>query len=220
MRKLLLITALLLTSIAIQAQYKITASSGAMNIRGFVDTNFNYSSSAFSYGAWGDKIRFVGFGTQTYMFNASDIDTINSVASASLTIAQIIQRLDSAITPATIPTITNGTYTPTFTNTTNVTSSTASVCTYFRVGNTVTVSGQLNYRPSGTGAVVLGISLPIASHFSTIYQAGGAIGGLTSAGGEVGGFQANATSDVVEMRMIAVSPATRDMAFTFTYQVL
>lgn len=216
MRKLLLITALLLTSIAIQAQYKITASSGAMNIRGFVDTNFNYSSSAFSYGAWGDKIRFVGFGTQTYMFNASDIDTINSVSSAGLTIAQIIQRLDSAITPAT----TNGTYTPTFANTTNITSSTASVCTYFRVGNTVTVSGQLNYRPSGAGAVVLGISLPIASNFSTVYQAGGVIGGLTSAGGEVGGFQANATSDVVEMRMIAVSAATRDMAFTFTYQVL
>lgn len=66
------------------------------------------------------------------------------------------------------PTATAGTYTPTFTNTTNVAASTASACWYTRVWNYVSVSCALNVDPTAAAptATVLGVSLPIASNLT------------------------------------------------------
>jgi hypothetical protein len=217
MRKLLLITALLLTSFAINAQYKVTVSSSSMNIRGITDTSFNQTSTAYSYGVWGDKLRFVGFGTQTYMFTPADIDSINGVSSVGFTATQLINSMDSIrAVPAVV--VASGTYTPTLTLTTNITSATPTLCTYMRVGNTVTVSGQFRIRPSALVTTTLGISLPIASNFSTVYQAGGTASAMAYT--ESGGIQGNATTDVVEFIFIAVNLGPHDYCFTFSYQIL
>lgn len=61
--------------------------------------------------------------------------------------------------------LTSGTYTPTLTNTTNITSSTALVCFYQRVGNIVFVNGSATITATSTGTTtVLGVSLPVASN--------------------------------------------------------
>jgi len=69
--------------------------------------------------------------------------------------------------------IASGTYTPTLTNVTNIAASTARQGQWTRVGNVVTVSGQVDIDPTAAGAIELGISLPIASTFTTAFQLGG-----------------------------------------------
>lgn len=118
-------------------------------------------------------------------------------------------------TPATLA---HGTYTPTLDNTVNVTSSVARLCTYMRVGNVVTVSGQFTITPSSAAAVVLGISLPIATTFTTIYQAGGVASSIDVIG-QTGGIQSLSTRSTVEVRFIADDLTERVMAFTFTYRI-
>lgn len=113
----------------------------------------------------------------------------------------------------------SGTYTPTLTNTTNVAASTARQATWSRVGNTVTVAGQLDIDPTATGAVLLGISLPVASSFSTAYQLGG-VGSTTAIANESYGIEADATNDRASMKNIAVSTANHTVCYTFSYQVL
>jgi hypothetical protein len=111
----------------------------------------------------------------------------------------------------------SGTYTPTLTNVTNVTSSTALTnITYFRVGNAVTVSGQVNINATATGAVEFGVSLPVASNFSASQQAGGASGSPVGAGY----ISADATNDRLSLKYTASATGTQAHFFTATYQVL
>ena len=114
----------------------------------------------------------------------------------------------------------HGTYTPTLTNVTNVAASTARLATYMRVGNTVTVGGQLDIDPTITAsATVLGISLPIASNFSTSYQAGG-VAFATGITGMGGGIEADATNDRVSLKFIASDVTNQTMTYSFTYEVI
>ena len=120
----------------------------------------------------------------------------------------------------TTPTLASGTYTPTISKTLNVSTSTARDLTYMRVGNTVTVAGQCDITATGSGLTTASFTLPIASDFSTAYQAGGAGGGLTGTGSFVATFQSNATSNKVDLTYMAPSGASLTITFTFTYQIL
>lgn len=114
----------------------------------------------------------------------------------------------------------SGTYTPTLYNTTNVAASTARLATYYRVGNTVTVSGQLDIDPTSTlTATLLGISLPIASAFTTAYQLGGTAC-ATAIAGMSAGIEADATNDRASLKYIAVDVTNQTMAYQFTYTIL
>lgn len=114
----------------------------------------------------------------------------------------------------------HGTYTPTLTNVTNVDASTARLATYMRVGNTVTVGGQLDIDPTTTAsATVLGISLPIASNFSTSYEAGG-VAFATGITGMGGGIEADATNDRVSLKFIASDVTNQTMTYSFAYEVI
>lgn len=62
--------------------------------------------------------------------------------------------------------ITSGTYTPTLTDVTNLDASTASECSYLRIGAIVDVACQVTYDPTSAAALEIGISLPISSTFS------------------------------------------------------
>lgn len=112
------------------------------------------------------------------------------------------------------------TYTPTLTNTANVAASTAQQCTYFRVGNAVTVSGQLSIDPTTTATLTtLGISLPIASAFTTAYQAGGTAAASTVTDGAAAIFS-DATNDRATLQYMCVDVTNHVMTFSFTYQIL
>jgi hypothetical protein len=112
------------------------------------------------------------------------------------------------------------TYTPTLTNVANVAASTAQVCQYFRVGNMVTVCGQLSIDPTTTATLTtLGISLPIASNFTTAFQAGGTAA-ATAVADAVAGIISDATNDRATLQYVCTDVTNHVMAFTFTYQVL
>jgi hypothetical protein len=116
--------------------------------------------------------------------------------------------------------LTSGTYTPTLTDVTNITSSTAYACQYLRVGSVVTVSGRVDVDVTGAGAVELGLSLPIASNYSAVNQCGG--NASTSTGSDVGAaILADATNDRASFQWVSAdSGVTRDWYFSFTYLIV
>jgi enamine deaminase RidA (YjgF/YER057c/UK114 family) len=118
----------------------------------------------------------------------------------------------------------SGTYTPDLTNVTNVAASTRGACQYMRVGNTVTVSGQISIDPTTAGAdTVVRMTLPIASNFSTTSRAcGGVAASLTAGtyGQSLGilGF-ASATGQA-EFRGDPTVATSQDYSFSFTYRII
>lgn len=116
------------------------------------------------------------------------------------------------------PNILSGTYTPSLTNSTNISSSTANPCQYLRVGNTVVVSGNvvLSFTASNT-ASALGISLPIASNLGQIYHLAGT--GSSGNGNYHGSIQGDATNDRATLQ-ITPNALTGTIFFQFTYQVI
>jgi hypothetical protein len=114
----------------------------------------------------------------------------------------------------------SGTYTPTLTNTTNIASSTASACQYLRVGDVVTVSGQVTIDPTIAGACNMKMTLPVASNFGSSRQAGGTFATATSGQADQGSIIGDATGDQFEFRFTAVNVASAIYAFNVTYQVI
>jgi hypothetical protein len=128
-------------------------------------------------------------------------------------------------TPATTDgNVFSGTYTPTQVSTnTNVAAVTYSACQYMRVGNTVTVSGQISIDPTTAATdTTVKMSPPIASNFTSSRQVGGA--GLSTGGvsyaTQAAMFFADITNDCVEIRLNPVSASAVAYAFSFTYQVI
>jgi hypothetical protein len=112
-----------------------------------------------------------------------------------------------------------GTFTPTITGTANVASSTPRLSTYLRVGTRVIVSGEMDITATGSGATTWGVSLPVASNFSTSYQCGGS--GATDAATSKGVvIDADATNKRATFSFLAASGATHTITFTFMYQIV
>jgi hypothetical protein len=119
--------------------------------------------------------------------------------------------------------ITSGTYTPTLTNVTNVSSSTAFVCNYIRVGAIVYVSGFVTIDPTtaaGT-STELGISLPIASAFVGGAEASG-VGVLANGTsmGDTGPIGPDVTNDRLALSFFANDLASRNWTFTAMYRIV
>lgn len=117
--------------------------------------------------------------------------------------------------------IASGTYTPTLTNVTNVAASTAYQCQWMRVGNVVTVSGQVDIDATlaASAATELGISLPLASNFTANEHLGGnaisdAVASLSAR------MRADATNDRCAVVFKAISQTNDTYSFTFTYVIL
>lgn len=128
----------------------------------------------------------------------------------------------NAVTGTTNQYIASGTYTPTLTNVTNVAASTASLCQWIRVGNVVTVSGEVQIDITTTLlASELGMSLPIASALTATTQMGGQANAFDieqSAGIKI---RADATNDRAQFVWInQVTAANQTYSFTFTYLIL
>lgn len=115
--------------------------------------------------------------------------------------------------------IASGTYTPTLTNTTNVAASTAFVCQYMRVGNVVTVSGQVQIDTTSAAATLLEMSLPIASDFITASQCGGTAANLNAAAQESAGIQGVTANDTAGFNFLAIATANQNWFFSFTYLI-
>lgn len=115
----------------------------------------------------------------------------------------------------------DGTYTPTLTNVANAATTTASVCQYMRVGNTVTVSGKLTCTFSAANTLTqIGISLPIASNFANDNECGGGGGSHITNTVLSAYIIGDTTNNRAEMRCHSTSTASRTFFFSFTYLVI
>lgn len=116
--------------------------------------------------------------------------------------------------------ISYGTYTPILTNSANLAASTAYSCTYLRVGNSVTVSGRVDIDPTTTATLTtLGISIPVASTFTTANQAGGSASASSVADGSAA-ILSDASNARLTLQYICTDVTNHPMYFTVTYQVL
>ena len=123
-----------------------------------------------------------------------------------------------AVTGTTNQYIASGTYTPTLTNVTNVTASTAYECQWYRVGNVVTVSGKVDIDVTLGAASELGLSLPIASGFTAEENCGGNASS-DAAASLVARVKADATNDRASFVFVAVSLTNDAYNFEFTYLI-
>lgn len=112
-----------------------------------------------------------------------------------------------------------GVYTPTLTNVTNLSASTAFQCQYARTGPMVMVSGKVSVDPTAAGATELGISLPIASGISAEEEVCG-VAFATAIAGQGAGIVGDAANNRAAMKWIAVDLTDQPMAFVFMYQVI
>lgn len=117
--------------------------------------------------------------------------------------------------------IRSGTYTPTLTGVTNVSSSTPRLASWNRVGNVVTVAGQIDVTATSvlTGTKI-GVSLPVPSDFTTAYQAGGS-GNSTTITSSMHGvaIYADATNNRAEFAYYTAISGSDTMTYSFTYEV-
>ncbi len=124
-----------------------------------------------------------------------------------------------SITGTTNQYVASGTYTPPLTGTLNITGSTASVLQYTRVGNVVTVSGQVTINTTANStASALRVGLPIPSALALATQCGGTMAsiGFNSSGG----IQADTTNDEALIQWVSQTTGNNAYFVTFTYLIL
>lgn len=111
-----------------------------------------------------------------------------------------------------------GSYTPTATNTTNVSATTVNVTYYIRIGNSVHVWGQITPDPVAAGACLIGLSLPIASALANSFELGG--NGVFSATSVAVRIIGDATNDRATLEWTAPDGTARPMSIAFSYKII
>ena len=116
----------------------------------------------------------------------------------------------------------SSTYTPTLTNVNNISSSTASVCYFTRVGSVVTVSGQVTITTGGSGLTKMRMTCPVASNFSSVSQAAGTFNNLNyvSNNNINGGITGSGFANSIEWRFDDPLGSTYTFSFNATYLVV
>ena len=116
----------------------------------------------------------------------------------------------------------SGTWTPTLTNVTNVTSSTARTCNYIRVGGMVHFSGTIDVTPTDVNPSTVRCTLPVASNFTSEYDATGTVTALTAvSAARFGNVTADTTNDAITIQLVAGNSGTSmRVNFTGSYRVL
>lgn len=117
--------------------------------------------------------------------------------------------------------IISGTYTPTVTGLLNIDVVTAFVCNYIRVGNVVTVSGQVGIDATSAAATTrFSMTCPITTSFDTNQSRAGGTFSLTDVSGIGGAIKAILSTNTVQFSFAPVSTANLlEYFFSFTYLV-
>jgi hypothetical protein len=118
----------------------------------------------------------------------------------------------------------SGSYTPTLTGLSNVTSTESFAARWTRIGNYVTVSGTFGVTPAASGSLRMALSIPVASTFTPGGTDLGQCAGVATsyaAPGQPGAIAADsATPTRAEFRYTAASTATVYFSYIFNYEVI
>jgi hypothetical protein len=135
-----------------------------------------------------------------------------------LTAAQVATIVSTAVASAL--NITQGaSYTPTLTNVTNVSASTANLSWYVRVGSMVVVMGFVGVDPTAAGSTEVGISLPIASNLGANTDLIGVAAAL-AVSGQSAGILGDTANDRARLIWNTVDTANNNMFYLFMYRVI
>ena len=143
--------------------------------------------------------------------------TANSFVKIGGTSAQYLMADGSVSTGGTT---TSGTYTPTWGSGTNISSHVMYPCQWTRVGNVVTVAGQINVtHTSATTATTFNFSLPVSSTFTATGDLSGTVTGITSTSNpsQAGVIDWTGSNAVISYNSLLASPY--QIYFTFSYIV-
>lgn len=162
----------------------------------------------------------IGTTTPTQLFQVAGATGTVSITDDGRIYGTAIHNNANSVSGPTNQYICSGTYTPTITNGTNISATTAYKCQWMRVGNVVTVSGRIDIDITTTLlANSLNITLPINSNFTE----------FTSAGGTANSAQFDQTSNISLMAQPFGSVVqflwtgqtdTNNRAFFFTFTYL
>lgn len=112
-------------------------------------------------------------------------------------------------------------YTPTITNSTNVTASTAYQLFYSYVDGVVNVSGKVDITPTASSQdTKILLTLPVATTFTQDYQAGGDGSEYTVDKMNMTIYADTASGTKVACRFYATNNTAHSFWFNFSYQVL
>jgi hypothetical protein len=110
-------------------------------------------------------------------------------------------------------------YTPSLTNVTNVTTSSALSCKYFQVGNMVTVIGAVTLTPTlPTILTEIDVSFPVASTIITTYNVGGTCGRPSTAT-EMGFIYGDTVNHRARIIFTSQINTSHQLDFTFSYLI-
>lgn len=119
--------------------------------------------------------------------------------------------------------VSNGTYVPTVSATTNCGNFTTYTLHYFNIGNVVHVAGKITFSPSNTtNPFGFKINIPVSTNLTTDYLCGGtSVRELNTTGATVsaGSIQGGGNNLVEFFYATANSTAITDWYFTFTYYI-
>lgn len=113
----------------------------------------------------------------------------------------------------------SGTYTPTLTIVANLDAVTAYVCQWLRVGDVVTVTGQIDVNPTAGALTTVALSLPVASALTLPTQCAG-VAAAPAIAGQVAAVLGDAVNDRALLQWTAIDLTLQAMYFTFSYRVL
>jgi len=119
--------------------------------------------------------------------------------------------------------IESGTYTPTFTNVSNVASTTLRSARYMRVGNVVSVAIQVAIATTAAAptATQMRVTVPIASNFTTDYQAsGGGARFRSTAANEALYIETDSTNNELDVYFYSTITSASDTSIHFTYEIV
>lgn len=139
-----------------------------------------------------------------------------SGSATSATVSNVF--VDNGGTVATVTYLSSGTYTPTITNSVNVTASTPRQAQWFRVGNVITVALTVDVQATTTATITdMGISLPVATDITNAWNLAGT--GAASELNEVASVQGDAANDRATAAWVVQTASNHSVYFHFTYLV-
>jgi hypothetical protein len=158
-------------------------------------------------------------GNTAFQVNSTDGAEVTTVGTSSSGATTNIQAPALQVNGTAVSTVwSDGVWTPTLTNVTNVGSSTTYECQWMRIGSTVTVSGMLDIDATSVGTTQVGISLPIASNFAAVEKAAGTAKSNSTTEGSAHVY-ADTTNDRLALVFTCVDTATQLWRFTATYRI-